>query len=330
MNKVNAPLDRLKEIILLYANTPHDPIENLRLIEKALLDPFYLDASNPCQIWEHVQSQTVVSFRIETVIRMHDIGLAGAQSIHGNQASQDEFMTGVVGHVATFPPLQKERFRKLWESAFYEVYGYSVASTCPCSLTKMNVLAEEDFVTPDEDLRKSAWTKERLNCLECDHLHFRAILKNLTTGHYRHLSEILNGYRKTSTETATSWNVQQPIGKIIFAYEYEENRAAFPGYLDGLPCNILIDFLSSGSHAKNIKHCPICEKFFFAKDTKRMVCYENPQCDKDFTIYEKWWQREDRPEKYGSSKPLEVDNPAYNRLKAIWEGKKLKKLGDVY
>lgn len=315
MAKINPPLDRLMNIIILYANTPPDPVENLRLIEKELLDPYYLDAGGQFRIWENVQSQMILSIHIETVIQIHARGLARAKSIFGNQASKDEFMAGVLGYDPSSPP-EKERFRKLWDTAFHEVYGYAVASTCPCSIIKKEVLQEAGYLLAgiefdnltdeaghhmhvDEKLIKPRWIKKRVNCLECDHLHFTAILDDLSKGSYHLLSEseIVAKYHKTTIEAAEFCGGKHPL-RISTSYSYDKNDAAFPDYLEGMPCNLLVNLLSSGPYAKNIKHCPICKKFFFATDTKRKICYDDPSCYTKYERRKKQRQREIDPVKY--------------------------------
>ena len=206
------PLDTMKEIILLYANTPPEPIENLRLIEKAMLDPFYLDTTLQCQIWENIQSQTILSIRIETIIRLHALGLDGAKAIFNNQTSKDEFMTDIMGYNEPYPP-EKERISAWFDSAFHEIYGYTVATYCPCSLAKMKILHEKGFVSGGEDLREARWEKDRLNCLSCDHLQFVAILEDLSKGSYDLLgkSEIVQKYHKTIIEEAEFCSGKHPL-----------------------------------------------------------------------------------------------------------------------
>jgi hypothetical protein len=287
MQKTNDPLDTLKEIILLYANIPPDPIENLRLIEYAMLGQFYLDASGQFQIWENVQSQTILSVRIETVIRIHDLGLAGAAAIHGNQVKTDEFMASVLGYDEPYPP-NRERHREWFDSAFSDVYGFTVASYCPCDLAKKAILGKVGYLqavseSPEMvNVAMPRWLKPRPNCLQCNHLHFVAILEDLSKGNYRRLqeSEIVAKYSKTTTEQVEFWNEEQPI-RAACSYTYEENDAAFPDYLEGMPCNLLVNLLLSGPYAKKIKRCPHCGKFFISK-TARSSIYCSDKCRLDF------------------------------------------------
>ncbi|MEI7636172.1 MAG: hypothetical protein WCJ37_02620 [Syntrophus sp. (in: bacteria)] len=297
MRKIDAPLDTIKEIILIYANAPPYPIENLKKIEKALTDESFRVDSDGCFIWENGNTSLgSINMHIDFIIGIHDLGLEKAKDILPDSNQKDKFISGILGHDTAYPP-EKERFRELFESAFYEVYGYAVASSCPCSLAKMDVLAREGFVTENEYLEKSTWNKEQLNCLQCDHIHFAAILNDLSEGRYQHLPEIVANYSKTSTEEAVFWNSEQPIGKVIFAYGYEKNKSAFPEYLDGLPCNILVDLLSSGPYAKKIKNCPICKKFFFAKDAKRVICYDKA-CVNKYHKQDMKKRRSEDPGKY--------------------------------
>lgn len=281
MKKTNAPLDTLKKIILIYANTPPYPVENLRVIEKELTDPcFYMhpEVEGAGYLWEGgITSYGIINMRIAMIIGIHNLGLIKAKEILSDVNQKDEFISSVLGYEESYPPDIKRR-RKLYNSSFYEIFGFSISSYCPCSLTKMDVLSEEGFVTSDEDLKKAVWIKERLNCLQCNHIHFASILKNLSKGKYRHMGEIVKGYSKVSTEDVAFWNEKQPIAKFTYASVYEENKAAFQKYLDGLPCNILVDLLSSDpSYAKKIRSCPECKFFFFSK-TKRSSTFCSDQC----------------------------------------------------
>ncbi|MEI6155558.1 MAG: hypothetical protein WCQ90_15905, partial [Deltaproteobacteria bacterium] len=106
MTKINAPLDTLKDIILLYANTPPTPIENLRLIEQELLAQSYLDASGQGeQIWqsEGPLSPDELHYRIETIIALHSLGLEKAEAISDDPASKDKFLEDILGYTEIFP-----------------------------------------------------------------------------------------------------------------------------------------------------------------------------------------------------------------------------------
>jgi hypothetical protein len=65
-------------------------------------------------------------------------------------------------------------------------------------------------------------------------------------------------------------------------------------------CYGLISFLADSRQGgrDRIKKCPICEKFFPAKDKKRKLCYENPSCFTESKRLQKQKQREVDPVKY--------------------------------
>lgn len=67
-----------------------------------------------------------------------------------------------------------------------------------------------------------------------------------------------------------------------------------------LVCYGLSVFLADAKHRgkDRIKKCPICEKFFPAKDKKRKLCYENPLCFTEYKRLQKQKQREVDPVKY--------------------------------
>lgn len=322
MKKTSSELDALKEIILLYANIEPTPIENLRILKEELLAPRFLcfsDLPDYGYIWIGMLGLSDLYDGIETTIRIHDMGLEKAKDLLDDLEGKDKFLCDVTGY-AVFPS-EVEKRRELYDSAFHEVYGYSASRGCPCSWGKMKALAEKGFVTANEDSRKSTWINERLNCLECNHLHFVTILEGLAKGNYDHLSEseIVAKYCQTTIEEVEFSSGKHLLRKVSYC-SYEENEAAWPKFLNGMPCNILIDFLSSEPNAHNIiKRCPICRDFFFARKADRILsCYE-PECEKKLQTHIKCYQREKDPVKYGSSKPKEGDIDEYNRLKAIWD-----------
>jgi len=321
MNKLNPHLKALTEIIMIYANIPPAPIENLRLLKEALLAPSFDDGSGQCKIWGSSVVPSSLDPRIETIIGVHNLGLEKAKIIFDNPENIDKFNFDIISNY--FWGMCGDERREFFDSAFHEVYGYSnEGGRCPCSWGKMKALAEKGFVTANEDdYEKATWINKRLNCLECDHLYFVTILENIAMGKYGLLSEseIVAKYRKTSLEEVVFWSEKQPLGKLIFAYGYEENDAAWPRYLNGLPCNVLVDLLSSGPYAKKIKRCPICRDFFFAKKTDRILSSDKEECNKKLKTHRKCYQREKDPIKYGSSKPKEGNIDEYNRLKAIWD-----------
>lgn len=58
----------------------------------------------------------------------------------------------------------------------------------------------------------------------------------------------------------------------------------------------LIDFLSN-SEVKKIKKCPLCQKFFIAKDTKRIICYGD-YCRKKYHKEDMKKRRSNDPVRY--------------------------------
>ncbi len=341
MKKTIAPFDKLRDIIFLYANTPPATVEHLRSIERGLMDPAFicdnfkhadhavvgLDGSlydGHLRAWE-MGNLTAGTFNlhIETVIRILGVGEYRAWEIFSDLSVKDHLMSEIYGHETGFPP-DIELRRTIYDDSFREIYGYMIASGCPCSLEKLDVLADAQLVEaaadPDErSLDACHWSGERLSCLQCDHVHFTSILRALSQGRYRYLHSLVKGYQRTSTEFVEFWSKARPLSKFVTAYGYEKNVAAFPVYLDGLPCNLLIDLISqSPGNARKIKECPICGKFFFAKNIRREICYA-PECQDKEKYFQKIRQREEHPEIYGST--YVHLNPEYKRRKHLWERK---------
>jgi len=166
-------------------------------------------------------------------------------------------------------------------------------------------LYRDDFVDNEEQVisceiyREPRWIKDRPTCLECDHLQFVSILDDLQEGNFRYLPDIVANYQRHALEEAGfTGDKNCPIGKVTYTFGYGNNKAAFPRYLDGLPCNLLVDYLAADKgNAKRLKKCPICKNFFYAVDVKREICYE-PICRKKYEADKKRRQRESDPVKY--------------------------------
>ncbi len=331
----NENMDKLKNIILLYANAEGlDDIKN-GLFSEDYIDRDWPDDPTPFPVREELKPLTNyyawdyhgtdkkdVYYHLKAISLLRDMGLVKAQEAINALDHNDELIMDVFEFVDSYPPAKKNQ-EQICKDAFYDIFGYSVERSCPCSFHKMQIFAEKGTAQANEDLDKATWIKKPENCLECERAYFVAILEKVTQGHFQHLSGIVEKYNKTYVETVEFWNEKQPFKKIM-SFDYIENTAAFPRYLKGLPCNILVDYLSSVDSQK-IKRCVICEKFFFAKDAKRtMTCYEE-ECIKKLLIHEKTYQREKDPVKYGSSKPKEDNVDEYNRFKAIREGNAKKK-----
>lgn len=345
MKIINNDFDKLKDIILIYANTPPTPAENLRIIEEQLLDISFNDPigyNGPSEmyddpnranikIWEDILSQTELHYRIRFTMWLQQVGRKDA-AITMNQMRQiddaipkDTFERYSVdmpprhieGEVKAFfnhlleniekdvcPGASREQIRIILYDGLFDVYGICADEQyerrCPCNFAKMNMLASHGMVAANEDLDKSTWIKTPLNCLECNHLHFNTILDDIANGSFNLLyeSQIVTKYQKTYIETVESGG-GHCLQKAT-AYEFLENDAAFPRFLSGMPCNILVDFLTSKEDAyKKIKRCPICKKIFFAKDAKREKCYD-PSCFKEYKRKSKMVQRENDIVKYKS------------------------------
>jgi ribosomal protein S27AE len=285
MRNIKAPLDTLKEIILLYANTKPDPIEKLRVIDEML-------SKEEFQHYYHENG-----YVLKLIMEIGKIGEHKAKEILSDMNQKDELVSRVLNWQADYPP-DREDQRKLYDSAYSDIYRYFYTKYCPCNLTKRNVLAEYGFVAAGDDLTRASWIKDRINCLQCNHIHFVAILRSLSADPWRYMEDIIGHYSKESIEEIVHLNNERPLAKIITSYGYRENDEAFPEYLGGLPCNVLVDLLSSEPYAKKkIKECPLCGKFFFAKDSKRKICYEAP-CFTEYKRRQKEHQRETDPVTY--------------------------------
>lgn len=289
-------LDLLTDIILLYANTPPQ-IERLNDIEEALTDEKYVAAEYregclppaggysktclppveyrkvyfPPYDWEYAGlSRGVLDARIRLIIGIGNVGQQAAFEIFFDTPKKNAFIENVLEHKEPYPP-NMELLRSRFDSAFYELYGYTVKlGGCPCSFVKMDVLSEKGFVTKSESLGRTKWNRPRLTCLECDHIQFVTALDALQEDGCRYLSEIVARYSRRSLEEACfTGDKRRPIGKQTYRFGYEENEAAFPRYLDGLPCNLLIDYLAANDgNVNKIKRCTYCMNFFISKTTK--------------------------------------------------------------
>lgn len=346
MKNIDRELESLKDIMLLYANMPPHPLENLRKIKDAFQEVAGFDAKCPDAV---LPVYTYFGFeelnhRIDVMIKIQEIGLKDAADICRNEEEKNILLAQMFPNYYKDPyPPDGERGRTMYNAAFCAVYGYSVGD-CPCSDIREEILEKEGFLWVargkgvDEARRlhiepnvlKPRWIKSRLNCLQCDHLHFVSILKNLSDGKnkaaFRYMPEMVSGYgRESKSEGAMFWTNKDKnrveLGKITMGKgPYLENPGAFPEYMNGLPCNVLVDFLSSDfDNTKKIKQCPICEKYFIAANSRREICYSK-ECGKKEEKYKKQWQREQCPEKYGSSDPKQkASDEAYERRKQKWE-----------
>jgi len=140
--------------------------------------------------------------------------------------------------------------------------------------------------------------KKHPTCLQMRSHVFTAMLEELSVRKFRLLEEsgIVKQYNKMTVETVDfTGNTKRPLRKNVFD-SFAENNAAFPGYLEGLPCNVLVDLLTTQS-AQQIKKCPHCGKFFFAKDLKRLICYDSI-CIRKREAVKKRAQRDHDPVKY--------------------------------
>jgi len=328
----NEELKALEEVILLYANTSPFPVSNLRAIPDALMnepysDPetFNLDRFNvedhrrtlpevdfSNKIFDRFISPHIsidrICFLIDITIKVQDLGLNEAREIFADINRKDQFLLDTCGfHPRDLPSTVKYN-RKMFDTAYYEVYGYTVASSCPCRPEKRSLLEKsgfllagpyrDDFIVDEgqvvsaEMYREPRWIKERPNCLQCDHIQFVAILNNLSTGRYesafKYMGEMVSGYgRDCRSEEAGFWHDQKAscfgMGKRMWGSgAYRENPGAFPTFLNGLPCNVLVDFLSSDFvNAKRIKKCTLCKKFYIS-NTTRESHFCSRKCRQDF------------------------------------------------
>jgi hypothetical protein len=285
-------IEQLKEIVLLYANTEPEPMENLRRIEAGLLAECYRDPAVDMQIWEPSISRDILSIKIETTIRLNNLGLEGAATIKEDPHAIDEFMTEIIGYADSYPPKIEQR-QEWFLEALVELYGHTLRS-CPCSQLRKEILQKQGYLSTTGD----EWIKERPTCLQCDHMYFTAILEDLSAGSFKLLGEsgIPQQYNKTTVETVDfTGDPKRPLRKSV-EYSFTRNVAAFPDYLNGLPGGVLIDLLTTQG-AQQIKKCPLCGQFFFAKDSKRTVCY-NPACIRKREATKKQAQRDRDPVKY--------------------------------
>lgn len=287
MKKIDdTKLDALKDIILLYANTPPDSIDNLKLIKRELFFSRYSLAKCPdYSFWEFdCQGAGILDLLIDWILKIQAVDAERAKAILDDQERQNEFASEILGYKLHYPP-DKQCYQKLYDSAFRQVYGYTVARSCPCSPLKKEILERAHYLLAglecdpivesitggfaDEDMNPR-WIKERVNCLRCDHLYFVEVLKSLiATGQYHGPS-----YR-------------------------DRDEIEFPGDLSILPFNLLSKLLPYGPYAVKIKRCPICEKFFYAEDRRQKIC-RDPSCFRVKKRLHKRAQRLEHPEIYAT------------------------------
>jgi len=128
------------------------------------------------------------------------------------------------------------------------------------------------------DVRRRIFETEELKCYECDHEHFVYILKGLTEG--KEYSEIIG--MKLLLESS---RLSPPAVRIFqdnnsqFKETIELNShnlsyggmMSFPKVFYGTVTQSLISFLIHNDR-RRLKRCPVCEKFFIAKNANRDIC----------------------------------------------------------
>ena len=199
--------------------------------------------------------------------------------------------------------LQKDAFIKIpFEAAADAVYGYRngyCENKCFWRSERRKKFGEELFVGSN-----------RLKCYECNQLEFISILDEITKGReysrvwaFESLLLDSNNLRKTTKidsskngngfkeqlRTFITWDRTSPLG-------FGNKKNGFSDFLSKIISHGLVEFLLHNNRNR-LKRCPICQKFFIAKDSKRQICYTSP-CKKEYERLKKQKQRKVDPVKY--------------------------------
>jgi len=330
----------LRTVVKTYANTPPKPIENLRKIEKIITDaaPNIMDYPYGQNGYYSVNWDDQLLF--ETIIQLSMIGYSSARKLlEGDEEERVAFMDMANGYDASFSIHDyKESLLEIYYKAFCELYS-CYKNNCPCNYERAETLVENGIIPagnsitfsqdfPNQkilDTKVPKWKRPKcLSCVECNHLHYVTIMDHLSRGEYRYMDSIVLGYHKTGNERTEWCPGKKSLVKVQDKLAYGENIMAFPKYLiHGLPCNALIDLLSSDpKEITRIKQCPYCKLYFFAEDAKRKICY-NIDCKRTADKFRTTYKRETEPGTYGSIDPDNeiLKNQLYQKQKAIWESK---------
>jgi hypothetical protein len=165
----------------------------------------------------------------------------------------------------------------------------------------------EGFFYPIADLKVySLFTDEDFKAFECNRALLTSVLnQTLSSADFFEMRDLLKiiGYAN-SLQSREVFGVFATPGKCVLG------KTMYPPKMDdaadeleevfAYACYGLVSFLADSKHGgrNRIKKCPICKKFFPARDKKRQVrCYDD-SCNKEYERLKKQRQREKEPEIY--------------------------------
>jgi len=294
----------LRTVVETYANTPVKPIENLKKIHSIILETQKPDAITARIIKSSGQSCCGIS----CLISLYEIAPTLLKDFeHETFGKVFNIIKMAFDDASQTCDCTESEKKQIYTKTYHFLDCYF---SCPCTLERAALLVQRGFmssfefvpISPDDSGRKkiaAEWTEGKgigcLSCVECDQLHFVAIMESLSKGEYRHMDSIVKDYSKSIIEYAKYNPQKNSLEKMPSLLEYSAH-GNFPYYLlNGLPSSALVDLLlSDPKEIDRIKQCPYCNRFFFAKDTKRMYCYEY-SCVKEYRRLSKKRQREEDP-----------------------------------
>lgn len=136
-----------------------------------------------------------------------------------------------------------------------------------------------------------------LNSIEHDQREFQKVLDEISRGQeYDKITELKQLFNFAGLLDRISIDIQ-PLairekrdwqGDILFS---------MPAFLKSLSSLDLRKYLLEDKNFQRLKKCPICQKYFIAKDKKRKICYES-ECSKVYHKKDMQIRRDKNPAKY--------------------------------
>ena len=102
------------------------------------------------------------------------------------------------------------------------------------------------------------------------------------------------------------------------SYTYANNPHAFPDYLDGFPCNALIELIATDpKEMKRLRRCYVCDEYY-SGDPRSMVC-EQESCKNLLVNFRKTWERDTGRDKSTINADNEtIKTAAYQKMAKRW------------
>lgn len=178
------------------------------------------------------------------------------------------------------------------ESIFETVFGHMdgfCEKQCPRRYGRELLLGEVVF------------NGNTLTCIECEQLYFVAALERFIK------QKKIYSYQSYHDTLDDCFNIESELGELEPDFPY-----GIPGKFDNWDQKFFLqDYLAriAGYSLKlflkekarqNLKRCPYCRDFFEKKNTRKVHCYKNPSCEKQYQRIKKQKQREREPEIYNT------------------------------